>query len=175
MFMVNLPRARKYKLVAHASGVSSQRARCWYFVFHLRMLMGDTNSILVIQRQSWDVASPLSPAHLLWEAACVKGHSGHLSRSSGDQREPGLLGGSRQAPLKVGGNVCPLSVLMGFIPDSSDMCPRDPEKASQDHRISDFKAQGLVPAKCSWLCPARQGGRQRPRARAGWPQVTQRT
>lgn len=79
-------------------------------------------------------------------------------------------GGSRQAPLKVGGNACPLSVPMGFIPDSSDMCRWDPEKAFQDHRISDFKAQGLVPVKCSWLCPACQGGRQRPRAWAGWPQ-----
>ena len=55
--------------------------------------------------------------------------------------------GSRAAYLEVGG-VCPLSVLLYLIPNSSEdsatreghMCPQGPGKGYQDQSISDFRA-----------------------------------
>ena len=55
--------------------------------------------------------------------------------------------GSRAAYLEVGG-VCPLSVLLYLIPNSSEdsatreghMCPQGPRKGYQDQSISDFRA-----------------------------------
>ena len=69
------------------------------------------------------------------------------SRAPYSQVEPSTHTGSRAAYLEVGG-VCPLSVLLYLIPNSSEdsatreghMCPQGPGKGYQDQSISDFRA-----------------------------------